>query len=500
MPPILLATINARYSHPSLGMRYLLANLGPLRSRAILREFTLQDSPERMAAEILSHAPALVALGIYIWNRVPMEQLVRQLKQAQPTLPIVLGGPEIAYDTGSDLAKSATCVVCNEADLVLAGVCEALMEGRAVPSEIRPERPDLARIALPYEEYTDADLAHRILYVETSRGCPNHCEFCASSITPGIRYFDLDRILPALQRLLDRGATAFKFVDRTFNVHPQHACALLDFFIERWRPELCLHLEMTPRPLDPGLRRRLTQFPPGGLHLEVGIQTFNADVARRIRRATDPDTAEATLRFLIGEAGANVHADLIAGLPGETPASFEAGFDRLAALAPAEIQVGILKRLHGAAIVRHTTDWDMHFRSEPPYDILSTNLMDARYLEDVRRFAQHWERIVNRHLLPHAAPLIWQDQPSAWNAFNAFSLLAAGRLGPHSFGLVELAGLILEHLTRARQFPAADIRRILREDYLANGRRISLPKFLRDEAPPGTGREAAGCPAQNIAK
>ena len=478
MNPILLVAINARYTHPNLGLRCLLANLGDLRPRAILNEFTLSDTPDEMARRILDRSPALVAIGVYIWNRRKVEELVDRLREARPELPVILGGPEISYDTESPLARKANCVVCHEADRAFATTCTAILAGQSVPPVIMPDLPDPAAIALPYGEYTEDDLANRILYVETSRGCLYGCEYCVSAIAPGVRYFDTDRLFAAFHRLLDRGATRFKFVDRTFNLNPEHAGKVLDFFLERWRSGMCLHLEMTPTRLPDNLRSLLLRFPPGGLHIEVGIQTFNPAVSRRVGRPLDIATAENTLRFLVQEVKATVHADLIAGLPGESTDSFESGFDRLAALQPAEIQVGILKRLHGTRIDRHAAEWRMEFRTESPYDILGTSGMDAVYLDGVRRFASHWERIVNRGLLPHALSLISSGEPSIYHAFDACSRYVAEHMGLHSLNLVRLTEVLFEFLTRERGLPESEVRNVLRSDFSDQGRRRSLPHFL----------------------
>ncbi len=480
MNTIALVAINARYSHASLGMRCLRANLGHLRDSSILLEFNLQETTSFITDKIMAQQPALIAIGVYIWNRLQVEALVKNLKSIAPEIPIVLGGPEISYDSGSELAASVDCVVCGEADLLFGSICEKLLAGQSAPAVIASTRPDLKDVALPYNEYSDHDLAKRIVYTETSRGCAYGCEYCISSINPGIRHFPLDRLLPEFSQLLDRGAMRFKFVDRSFNLALDHACAVLDFFLARWKSGMCLHLEMTPDRLPTELRERILAFPPGGLHIEVGIQTFNKEVATRVGRKADLEAAAEGIRFLIDIAKADVHADLIAGLPGETPESFEAGIDKLIALHPTEIQVGILKRLHGAPIARHEQEWAMHFRTTPPYDILSTSTMDEAYLQNIRRFAMHWDRIVNRQWFPSTIPLILEDQSSPFKAFDQLSRQIEKALGLSGFGMIETARIVLEYLTATSSHSAAEARTKLRNDYLAGGRRINVPTFLRD--------------------
>ncbi len=231
--------------------------------------------------------------------------------------------------------------------------------GRASLTRVHAgEQPPLAELASPYAEYSDDDLRHRHVYVEASRGCPFKCEFCLSALDRTAWPFPLDRFLRELEALWRRGARRYKFVDRTFNLRVETSAAILDFFLQRIEaapddPPF-LHFELIPDHLPTALRGRLARFPAGTLQLEIGIQTFNVEVQALISRRQKNDEAEANLRWLRAETRAHLHVDLIAGLPGEDLASFAAGFDRLVALRPHEIQLGVLKRLRGAPIARHS--------------------------------------------------------------------------------------------------------------------------------------------------
>lgn len=192
---------------------------------------------------------------------------------------------------------------------------------------------------MPYDEYSDADLAHRLLYVEASRGCPFKCEFCLSALDKTAWSFDLDRFLAEMQRLYERGARNFKFVDRTFNLKVDDSARILQFFLDRLAEEgsagsLFVHFEVIPDHLPERLRQLIAKFPPGALQLEVGIQTFNVEVQQRISRRQDNEKSEANLRWLLEHSQAHLHTDLIFGLPGETLESFARGFDRLYGMKP----------------------------------------------------------------------------------------------------------------------------------------------------------------------
>lgn len=184
MPDILLSTLNAKYIHAAFGLRYLLANLGDLRPRAALAEFDINQRPIDIAESLLASAPKILGLGIYIWNVTQTAEVVAILKRLRPEILIVLGGPEVSYETaGQPIVELADYVITGEADLKFAELCRLVLAGQPPAAKIIPaELPDLARLALPYELYTDDDLAHRVIYLEASRGCPFTCEFCLSSL------------------------------------------------------------------------------------------------------------------------------------------------------------------------------------------------------------------------------------------------------------------------------------------------------------------------------
>ena len=276
-----------------------------------------------------------------------------------------------------------------------------------MPKIITVELPDFSQIVLPYDFYTADDIAHRIIYVEASRGCPFTCEFCLSSLDIPVRQVPLPALLGQLQRLLDRGVKQFKFVDRTFNLNAGVSKTILEFLLDRYQPGYFFHFEMVPDRLPEALREVIAKFPPGALQFEVGVQTFNEEVSRRISRRQDYQKLEDNFRFLRKETGVHIHADLIAGLPGETLESFAAGFDRLIALGPQEIQVGILKRLRGTPIARHDAEWQMIYNPYPPYEILQNRLIDFSAMQRLRRFARYWDLVGNSGNFVETTPLIW---------------------------------------------------------------------------------------------
>lgn len=435
MTEVVLTTLNARYLHSAFGLRYLLANLGDLRSRAEILEFQEADEPLLIAKKIADKAPRIIGIGVYIWNVESSIKLVRILRKLLPDVFIVVGGPEVSHEVEQqEITALADYVITGEADIEFKVLCEKLLNGSSLSARIfHAGVPDLASLTLPYDLYTQKDIDSRIIYVEASRGCPFTCEFCLSSLDIPVRQFNLSAILESMEKLLTRGVTQFKFVDRTFNLNLRTSRAILEFFLERYREGLFIHFEMIPDRLPEGLKDIIKKFPRAALQFEVGIQTFNPEVSKLISRRQDYLKIEENLKFLREETGVHVHADLIAGLPGEDLESFAAGFDRLRAIGPQEIQVGILKRLRGTPIIRHDQEWEMVYNPNPPYEVLKTKLLSVEQLLEMRNFSRFWDQFGNSGNFVHAIELLCREG-SAFGKFLAFSNWIARKVGKN-FGL-----------------------------------------------------------------
>ena len=249
-------------------------------------------------------------------------------------------------------------------------------------------------------------------------------------------------------------------------------------------PDLFVHFEVVPDSLPDRLKALIAQFPAGSLQFEVGIQSFNPEVQQRISRRQDNVKTADNLRWLVNESQAHVHADLIFGLPGETLESFADGFDRLHDLAPHEIQFGILKRLRGTPITRHTLAFSMVYDPQTPYTILQTSTIDFATMQRIQRFARYWEMVANSGRFSAALRLLLRDGPeargSAFHHFLAFSdWLWRGTGKTHEFALEKLVDLLFEHLTTARCLAEDVVRAALMADYRASGAR-GRPQCLAD--------------------
>lgn len=475
---ILLSTLNARYTHASLGLRYLLANMGDLQDQTRLQEFVIGTRTSDIAEKLLAHHPRIIGFGVYIWNVEETAKAVAFIKRIAPEVIVVLGGPEVSYETQQQaIVQLADYVITGWGDVTFAQLCRAILEGPKPLMKIHAGvQPPLSELALPYALYSDEDIAHRTLYVEASRGCPFKCEFCLSSLDKTAWPFDLDRFLAELEMLHARGARLFKFVDRTFNLNIKSSLKIMQFFLDKLAayPDdpVYAHFEVVPDHLPDALKDCIRKFPPGTLQFEIGIQSFNPEVQSLVSRRQNNEKAAENIRWLREYSHAHLHVDLIAGLPGEDVESFARGFDKLVALDPHEIQFGILKRLRGTPIIRHTQAYRMIFDPYPPYAILANDRIDFPVMQRLTRFARYWDLIANSGRFARTLPHILRGAP--FGNFMALSdWLYAKTDATHRIALERLASLVSEWL-RMRGMPEEELVQLIQSDYAGQARKAPI--------------------------
>lgn len=498
MTDIVLSTLNARYAHASLGLRYLHANMAALQARTGIVEFVIGQKTEEIVEKILRLQPKILGLGVYIWNVEECTRLVAQLKVLAPELRIVLGGPEVSYECDQQrICQLADFVITGWGDISFAQLCAQILAGEAPAGHVIPGvQPKLEQIKSPYSLYSDEDVQNRYIYVEASRGCPFKCEFCLSSLDKTAWPFPIEPFLAELAQLYQRGVRQFKFVDRTFNLKVDTSLSILEFFLERIEanPEdrCFVHFELIPDHLPERLKAMIARFPEGTLQFEIGIQSFNPDVQTRISRRQNNAIADSNIRWLRSHSKAHLHVDLIAGLPGEDIESFAAGFDRLVQLAPHEIQFGILKRLRGAPIARHTQDFGLRFSPDPPYSVLATNEIDFLSFQRLTRFSRYWDILANSGRYQASLKLLLGERP--FDRFLRFSDWLFDQTGQtHALAQERLVNLLHAHIVEVEPNLVDRFNAALISDYRHSGGRSRLAFEPADSPLPGPRpRKSAG--------
>ena len=429
----------------------------------------------------------IIGLGVYIWNAEETLQVVKLLKQVSPETIIILGGPEVTYETEvQEIVSLVDYVITGQADITFKNICNDILNSKKpLDKIIKSEHFKLDEINLPYAEYTDEDIKNRVIYVEASRGCPFKCEFCLSSLDKTVYPFELNTFLSEMQILFNRGVRSFKFIDRTFNLKISTSIKIMDFFLEKMKldseqqEKTYLHFELIPDHLPEKLKAVMQQFPEDSLQFEIGIQSLNPDIQDIISRKQDNKKVYENMRWIREETNAHIHADLIIGLPGETVDSFAIGFNKLIEMNPHEIQVGVLKRLRGTPIIRHTNEYDMRYSPTAPYEILSNNIIDFNTVQRLKRFARYWDMIANSGRFKHTKPLLLGEKP-----FENFLMLSdwlhAETDQTHKIALPRLFALLRTAMVDLLKRDIKQTESSLLKDFSESGIK-GQPKFLQQK-------------------
>ena len=455
--------------------------MGDLQEYTKLKEYNINLRTEDIVENIIEQNPKIIGFGIYIWNINQSLAVIRLLKQIRPGLIIVLGGPEVSYETeNQNIVAEANYVICGAADLAFAMLCQQLIS-QSPPNNkiIHTEFPKLSVLKFPYQYYSDEDIAYRLIYVEASRGCPFKCEFCLSALDKTSTPFVLERFLTELENLYQRGARRFKFVDRTFNLKVESSQKILNYFLDKISEgdSIFVHFEIIPDRLPEELKQLITEFPSGSLQFEVGIQTFNPEVQTLISRKQNHQKTIANLKWLKENTTANIHTDLIVGLPGEDWESFAKGFNELYQCRPQEIQVGILKRLKGTPIIRHTQEYQLNFNQDAPFNILSSSTLSYLQIRELERFARFWEIIGNSGRFNLSLPLMIANDP--FHHFYQISRWIFKTTGlTHKFSLKRLFDLLYLANQTLRLAHQGKLYDALEKDYKDTGLK-GLPDFMK---------------------
>jgi radical SAM superfamily enzyme YgiQ (UPF0313 family) len=398
----ILTTLNAKYIHTSLALRLLYAAAAD-RFDISFREYTLKEDPETVVRELLAAHPDVIGISVSIWNVEKSGEVIRLLKACKPGVILVLGGPEVTYDAEYFLSIwPVDYIVKGEGEFAFCELLACIEKGedariRGVSSKNCPDRhilkADLAKIeklpspyALPEEESGWQD---RLVYVETSRGCPYGCTYCLSSLEKGVRYHSPEHIARHLRYLLENGVRQIKFLDRTFNLNREHTAFVFDFLIRNYRPGVSCQFEIYADLLTEKTIRELNErLPAGYFRFEIGVQSTYEPANEAVNRRQDFARLARNVRLLAEGGKIDLHIDLIAGLPHETMERFICSFNDVFDLKAKEVQLGFLKLLRGTELRKEASRYGYEYTAEAPYEIRSNHAMSCAALERIRE-AEH---------------------------------------------------------------------------------------------------------------
>lgn len=432
---IILAAVNAKYIHSNLAVYSLRAFAKAYVSETKILEYTINQQMDEILMDLYREKPDLLCFSCYIWNLDYVEELAREIKKILPKTILWLGGPEVSYDAVDVLTRlrQVTGVMKGEGEETFLELLEyyhgrretleeiAGITFRTENGEIRENEwrdvMDLSRVPFVYEDLSLFE--HKIIYYETSRGCPYRCSYCLSSVDKCLRFRDLNLVKKELQFFLDQKVPQVKFVDRTFNCHHTHAKEIWRYLLEHDNGVTNFHFEVSADLLDEEELELISRMRPGLIQLEIGVQSTNPDTIRKIRRTMNFKRLSEVTKQIKTMGNTHQHLDLIAGLPMEDYESFGKSFDDVYALGPDQLQLGFLKVLKGSYMQEHAREYGLIYKDRPPYEVLGTNWLSYGEIAQLKQIEEMVEVYYNSGQFSHTLDWLVLEFDSPFSMYKA---------------------------------------------------------------------------------
>ena len=434
---ILLTTLNSKFIHTNLAIRYLKSYTKDLVD-ADIREYTINNDLDYILKDIYKNDYDVILFSTYIWNVLDIVKLCENIKKVKPNTIIGLGGPEVTYDSENAMEKYpfVDYILCGEGELVFRDLVMYLQGNKNIEDvegivyrnngEIVVNRPkellqNLDEIPSPYENLDPKEYENRIVYYETSRGCPFNCQYCLSSTLKGLRYFSIDRVKKDLKALIDARVSQIKFIDRTFNANKKFAKEIMNFLMENDNDYTTYHFEVTAHLLDDDMLEFLSNCKEGLFQFEIGVQTTNQKVLDAVGRRDDFTKLSKVVKKIASYRNIHQHLDLIAGLPYEDMGSFIRSFNDVYSMRPQQLQLGFLKVLKGSYLEEMAQTYGIVYQSCPPYEVLYTKWLSYGDIIRLKRVEEMVELYYNSNQFTHLIPVL---QSRFENPFAMYDKLA----------------------------------------------------------------------------
>lgn len=501
---VILTALNAKYIHSSLALRYLEKYCRENKTDDVdysimVREFSINEPLDVIMAEIYKTGAGVVAFSCYIWNRDLTFELAERIKKVSPEKEIVMGGPEVSYNSREIMKKNKYIdyIIKGEGELTLKALLDYLNknkerkineikgivyrreDGAVAENEDRPLLKNLDSIPEPYTAEELEEMKNKLIYYETSRGCPFNCSYCLSSTIKGIRAFSMDRIKKDLLLFIENGVKQVKFVDRTFNTDKKRALEIFRFLV-RNRHETSFHFEITADLLDREMIEYLKTVPSGLFRFEIGVQSTSEKTLKLVNRQMDFGKLAENARQLREESNINIHLDLIAGLPGEDYNTFQKSFNDVYSLNPQVLQLGFLKLIPGTKIRREADGYNYQFTTRPPYEVLKNKDISYPELLKLKEIAYLVDKYHNSGVFTNSLAYIFTGHyHSYFKFFEEFSLYFSKKgLNRLSHSRKALYGILFDFFDK--KFEKEDLyyfREYLKLDLLLYNQGVKLPSW-----------------------
>lgn len=408
---VLLTALNAKYTHSSLALRYLRKYCSSLPCEIEIKEFTINQQILDILGQIYEAKPDVVGFSCAIWNMEMTASLLAMVKKVLPRAKVICGGPEASYEPKAFLKRHLAvdyvvrgegeeplrqllgCMLRGEEASDIIGISHRTAAGSIIEGETAALE-DLAAAPFPYDAADLQELGEKIIYYESSRGCPFSCQYCLSSATQGVRFFPVERVLKELQFFIDHNVRQIKFVDRTFNTKKGHYLKIWDF-LSRQECRTNFHFEIAADLLDEEALSVLKGMPKGRIQLEIGVQSTNERTLQAIQRVNHWEKLVRNVKGLLSFQNMHLHLDLIIGLPKEDYLSLQKSFNEVYALKPHMLQLGFLKILKGSGIRRQADQYGYVFMDTAPYQVLSNQSMSYEKIRFLQVFEEVFEQYYN---------------------------------------------------------------------------------------------------------
>ena len=496
---ILLTTLNSKFIHTNLAIRYLNQMVKDIEDIEVdIREYTINNELDFILKDIYKNDYDVILFSTYIWNVNDIVKLCDNIKKVKPNMKIALGGPEVSYDSEDSMKKYdfVDYILYGEGELVFRDFVKYLKGDIQIEDvdgivyrnnkDIIKNKPmklleNLDLIPSPYEKLNKEEYENRIVYYETSRGCPFNCQYCLSSTLQGLRYFSIDRVKKDLKALIDARVSQIKFIDRTFNANKKFAMEIMKFLMENDNDYTTYHFEVTAHLLSDDMLEFLKDCKEGLFQFEIGVQTTNEKVLDAVGRRDDFGKLSYVVKKIASYRNIHQHLDLIAGLPYEDYKSFENSFNDVFNLGIEHLQLGFLKMIKGTGIRNRADEHEFRYKDYPPYEVLYNKYISYDQILKLKDIEEILERYFNSknfvlsmryiiHNFYKQSPFkFFEDFATYFNDNGYFNM---------SQGKNQLYKILLDFYLEKININSDLFKEIIKYDYISLGKTSNVPAFL----------------------